>query len=172
MISLLDDIKSAPIRDDSRMSNWSEENSPLQKSKKWTFIEKSPHSFGGRKPFKGGAMRRTASPDYANLNKPPKDKAIKMLDQLPKNMMHAEEQEKIKTFFDSTFIKDLPREEGFRTEKKKHTSLTNPSPLAETYSKNLYKVNNNEAVFDSFSYGFDMPAGTQLNRITKKMGRW
>lgn len=100
-----------------------------------------------------------------------------MLDQLPKNMLSPENQEQIKTFFDSTFIKDLPRdivpEPIAKTEKKKRTtSLINPSPMAVNISKNIMKLNDNEAIFDTFSYGFDFTAGNQLSRLSKKMGRW
>lgn len=28
------------------------------------------------------------------------------------------------------------------------------------------------SVFDTFSYGFDLPAGVQLNRINKKLYNW
>ena len=67
MLGLIEDMKGAPIRSATNASNYSDDGSPLGRRNKWTFIEKSPHAFGGRKPFQGGSMRRTASPDYANL---------------------------------------------------------------------------------------------------------
>ena len=32
--------------------------------------------------------------------------------------------------------------------------------------------NEKPKIFDAFSVGFEMPAGTQLNRISKKLDRW
>lgn len=49
----------------------------------------------------------------------------------------------------------------YNTAKKKernYSSLTAPSPHCATVSKNMYKLNNNEAVFDSYAQGFDLPA--------------
>ena len=99
-----------------------------------------------------------------------------MLDKLPHNLVDPEEQVRLKSLMDDKFVKEIDVSTQYNTPGKKKkptfTSLGSPSAHAHTVTKNLYKLHNNEAVFDSYTQGFDLPASMQLNRIGKKLGRW
>lgn len=59
---------------------------------------------------------------------------------------------------DKNFLKDLNIDHKNMTDHKRNTSLRNPSTDAAVAHKNLSKLMNNQAVFDSLSSGFDLPA--------------
>jgi hypothetical protein len=120
-------------------------NSPIKnpERKSWRFLDTSPHSPGGKKPFIGGARQAfNSGVTYKIMNSSvPTVKSFRVLDKMPKNLYDVTEQEELHSMMKATFHKKSESVKGQKS-------------------------------FDAQSLGFEQPAQTQLSRISKKLDRW
>ena len=67
---------------------------------------------------------------------------------------------------DDTFIREMPRTQASTTPNYPGSAGKPRGLSSQPDQQQAYTV------FDSFSLGFELPAGIQLNRISKKLDRW
>lgn len=135
-------------------------------------MDNSPHS-PGRKPFVGGARQLfNSGVNYKKIiSSTPAVRAQRVLDRLPKNILEHDNQQNLATMMTDTFLGPGSQ---LASPANKASSLTAAKGGAAPTTKDEReaKSSSHMTVFDTFSYGFDLPAGVQLNRINKKMHFW
>ena len=80
---------------------------------------------------------------------------------MPKNLFARENQTELKNFLTDTFDKSSF---GVHHERGVSQNATQARMNQTQMSKTMF--------YDTFSFGFDMPAGMQINRMTKKVDKW
>lgn len=136
-------------------------------------MDTSPHS-PGRKPFVGGARQLfNSGVNYKKIiSSTPAVRAQRVLDRMPRNILDRDNQRELHSMMTDTFL--APGAMHSSPTNKASSSLTAAKGGPATISKEERDANSGShmTVFDTFSYGFDLPAGVQLNRINKKLHFW
>ena len=158
IVSLLEDMHSSQLTaktsvfDQSKLSNYNQK-------RKWRFNDATS-------PVKS----QSVAPNYAGVNykqvmpSPLTLKSKRIIDKMPKNLYDFDNQSKFRNFIDSTF--------------PKHVESLNPSPQRQRNNtqgdtRNIPRQIENtlSSCYDTFSYGFELPASMQINRINKKIDK-
>lgn len=136
-------------------------------------MENSPHS-PGRKPFVGGAKQLfNSGVNYKKMiSSTPAVRAQRVLDRMPKNILERDNQQGLHSMMNNAFVTSAG-EPSLPAAKNNRSALSAAKgTVVEKRDDRAAKTSSDMTVFDTFSYGFDLPAGVQLNRINRKLHYW
>lgn len=141
-------------------------------------MENSPHS-PGRKPFVGGARQLfNSGVNYKKMiSSTPAVRAQRVLDRMPRNILERDGQQGLHSMMTGTFVTqgaglgEQPSSLPAAQNKRSALSATKGANVVEKRDDRV-RTGSDMSVFDTFSYGFDLPAGVQLNRINRKLHYW
>ena len=94
-------------------------------------------------------------------------RAKKVLNRMPKNLISQENQNSLKLLMNDYFA---PTSQGLRSQTYEGDAVTSPS--REATAQRAHSRSQHSGHFDSFKFGFDLPASTQLSRMSAKLSRW
>ena len=82
---------------------------------------------------------------------------------MPKNLISQEDQDSLKFMMNDYFVAPV----GYGSKQ-----LYDGDPQKDAQSQRGHSRSQVPGYFDSFQFGFDLPASTQLSRMNAKLGRW